>query len=432
MNSANDVSRRDFLKLGAGTAALALPAVSIGASAHGLFERGGARSSFDLPATTEAITPFLVNVPEQEIRELRNRLKQTRWPDAGTVSDWRQGVPMEKAKRLVMHWANEHDWRKFERRINAFPQFRTRIDGLGIHFIHAKSKHANALPIILTHGWPGSVVEFLEVIERLTNPTAFGGTAEEAFDVVVPSQPGFGFSDKPTEQGWDVMRTAKAWATLMQRLGYTKWVAQGGDWGSGVTHALGHLKPQGLVAAHVNWPLVFPDKLPDNPTPEEKRAIEAAGKFSREESGYFLEQATKLQTIGYSLADSPVGQACWIYEKFQAWTDNHGNPEDALPIDAMLDNISLYWFTNTSASSARIYWQNSRNGPTGFSAGRIDLPMGATIFPKEIYRAPRAWAEAAWPNMFYWSEVEHGGHFAAFEQPQIFSEEMRKAFKVWR
>jgi pimeloyl-ACP methyl ester carboxylesterase len=244
--------------------------------------------------------------------------------------------------------------------------------------------------------------------------------------------PDFGFSDKPQDTGWDVVRTAKAWGVLMNRLGYGRWVAQGGDWGSGVTHALGHVRPGGLVAAHVNWPLVFPEQMPANPTAEEQAAYAAAGRFADEQFGYFKEQATRPQTVGYALADSPVGQAMWIYEKFQAWTDNHGNPEDALSMDAMLDDITLYWLTNTGASSARIYWQNSQGKPAGFSAGRIELPMAATIFPREIYRAPKAWAQALWPNMIYWNEVDRGGHFAAFEQPRLFAEEMRKAFRTVR
>jgi pimeloyl-ACP methyl ester carboxylesterase len=284
----------------------------------------------------------------------------------------------------------------------------------------------------MTHGWPGSVVEFLKLIGPMTDPTRFGGTAADAFDVVIPSQPGFGFSDKPTEAGWDVVRTAKAWGVLMQRLGYKRWVAQGGDWGSGVTHALGHVRPEGLVAAHVNWPFVFPDQPPANPTPEEKATYAEAQQFLDQQSGYFKEQATRPQTIGYALMDSPVGQAMWIYEKFQAWTDNKGEPEDALSDDAMLDDITLYWLTGTAASSARIYWQNSQGGSAGYNAGRIDLPMGASIFPKEIYRPSRAWAEAHWPNLFYWNELDRGGHFAAFEQPALFTDEMRKAFRSFR
>lgn len=378
------------------------------------------------------ITPFRAAVPQAALDDLKQRLRMVRFPEQETVADWSQGVPLAKARALVAYWRDRYDWRRFEARLNAFPQFRTEIDGLGIHFIHVKSRHANALPIILTHGWPGSIVEFLDVIKPLTDPTAYGGKAEDAFHVVIPSMPGFGFSDKPAAAGWDVVRTAEAWGVLMQRLGYTRWVAQGGDWGSGVTHALGHVRPAGLLAAHVNWPLVFPEQMPANPTPEEQAAYAAAGRFADQEFGYFKEQATRPQTIGYALADSPVGQAMWIYEKFQAWTDNRGNPEDALSLDAMLDDITLYWLTNTSASSARIYWQNSQGKPAGFSAGRIELPMAATIFPREIYRAPKAWAQALWPNMIYWNEVDRGGHFAAFEQPALFAGEMRKAFRTVR
>lgn len=381
-----------------------------------------------LPAAMEAITPFRVAIPQAALDDLHRRLASTRWPEKETVADWSQGVPLAKAQALVAHWRDRYDWRRFEARLNGFPQFRTALDGIDIHFIHLKSRHPEALPIILTHGWPGSIVEFLDIIEPLTDPTRFGGRPEEAFHVVVPSLPGFGFSGKPAEAGWDVVRTAKAWATLMQRLGYTKWVAQGGDWGSGVTHALAHLRPDGLAAAHVNWPFVFPETMPANPTTEEKTAMDAAGRFIGDGAGYFREQATRPQTVSYALADSPVGQAMWIYEKFQAWTDNKGNPEDALSLDRMLDDITLYWLTDSAASSARIYWQNSQGKPAGFSAGRIELPMAATIFPKEIYRAPKAWAEAVWPNLIYWNEVDRGGHFAAFEQPALFTAEMRKAF----
>jgi epoxide hydrolase len=313
-----------------------------------------------VPTATEAVSPFSISLPQTAIDDLRHRLDSTRHPERETVGDWTQGVPLDKARALIEYWRDRYDWRRFEARANSFPHFRTRIDGLGIHFIHARSSHTNAMPIVFTHGWPGSFVEFLEVIGPLTEPTRFGGNADDAFHVVVPSLPGFAFSDKPSETGWEVERIAKAWVTLMQRLGYERWVAQGGDWGSGVTHALARLRPSGLIAAHVNWPFVFPSKLPENPTPAEKRAFERAAWFQGEQSGYFREHATRPQTIGYALADSAAGQALWIYEKFQAWTDNRGDPEDALSIDAMLDDISLYWFTNTAASSARIYWKTPR------------------------------------------------------------------------
>lgn len=417
------VSRRNLLGL-----ALATGALSAGPTAMAAEQ---SPASLELPAADRSVTPFKVRIPQAALDDLRQRLRSTRFPDKETVGDWTQGVPLEKAQALVAYWRDRYDWRRFERQVNAYPQFRTEIDGLGVHFIHVKSRERNAMPIILTHGWPGSIVEFMKVIEPLTNPTAHGGTAADAFDVVIPSQPGFGFSDKPSATGWTVLKTAQAWGTLMTRLGYTRWVAQGGDWGSGVTHALGHVRPPGLIAAHVNWPLVFPEKFPDNPSPEEKRAMEAAQRFGDDQSGYFKQQATRPQTIGYALADSPVGQAMWIYEKFQAWTDNKGRAEDALTIDEMLDNITLYWLTDTAASSARIYWENARNGG-GFNAGRIELPMAATVFPNEIYRAPKRWAEAHWPNLFYWNEVDRGGHFAAFEQPQLFADELRKAFRSLR
>jgi pimeloyl-ACP methyl ester carboxylesterase len=385
-----------------------------------------------LPKATAAIQPFRIAIPQRAIDDLKRRLEFVRWPEQETVGDWTQGVPLAKAKALVAHWRDKYDWRRFEARVNALPQYRTLIDGLGIHFIHVRSPHPDAMPIILTHGWPGSFVEFMEIIGPLTDPTRHGGRAEDAFHVVIPSLPGFAFSDKPAATGWDVKRIAGAWAELMQRLGYARWVAQGGDWGAGVTHALAHMKPKGLVAAHVNWQFVFPEKLPANPTPAERRAIARAESFASDQSGYFREQATRPQTVGYSLADSASGQALWIYEKFQAWTDNHGNPEDALATEAMLDNISLYWFTNSAASSARIYWENTRAGLATLSGGRIDLPMAASVFPREIFCPPKEWAQASWPNLFYWNEVDKGGHFAAFEQPAIFTDELRKAFRSQR
>jgi pimeloyl-ACP methyl ester carboxylesterase len=423
-------SRREFLRAAAVSGGVAILAAELVTETA----RAGTEkvSEFALPAATEAVTPFEVRVPQAALDDLKRRLTKTRWPERGTVGDWSQGVPLEKAQALVAHWRDKYDWRRFEARINAFPQFRTQIDGVGIHFIHVRSPHKNALPIILTHGWPGSVVEFMEVIGPLSDPTRYGGSAEDAFHVVVPSLPGFAFSDKPRDTGWDVNRIARAWAALMSRLGYERWVAQGGDWGAGVTHALAHQQPRGLIAAHVNWQFVFPEKLPENPTPAERKAIDRATLFGNDQSGYFREQGTRPQTIGYPLADSAAGQALWIYEKFQSWTDNHGNPEDALSVDAMLDDISLYWFTNSAASSARIYWENTRSGKASLSGGRIELPMAASVFPHEIFCPPKAWAEAVWPNLFYWNEVDKGGHFAAFEQPRLFTEELRKAFRSRR
>ena len=390
---------------------------------------GAAASARAASAADDAVVPFRVHVAPDAIADLRSRLRTTRFPDEETAPGWTQGVPLAAARRLVSHWERDYDWRRFEAQLNAMPQFRTRIDNIGIHFIHVRSAHPNALPIILTHGWPGSVVEFMKVIGPLTDPTAHGGRAEDAFDVVVPSLPGFGWSDKPRETGWNVDRTAHAWGILMSRLGYNRWVAQGGDWGSGVTHALGRARPTGLVAAHVNWPFVFPATFPPNPTDPEKAAMAAAGRFLEEQSGYYKEQATRPQTIGYALTDSPVGQATWIYEKFQAWTDNRGSPEDALTFDEMLDNIALYFVTGTAAPAARSYGVNETHT---YDAGLIELPMAATIFPKDIFRAPKSWAQDHWPNLFYWNEVDHGGHFAAFEQPALFTQEMRNAFRSVR
>jgi epoxide hydrolase len=386
----------------------------------------GAPSSF--PPTTEALVPFRIAVPQEHLDDLKHRLAGVRWPNAGPAEDWSQGVPLAAAQALVDHWHRQYDWRRLEAQANTYPQFRTRIDGLGFHFFHVRSPHPEALAVVLTHGWPGSFVEFLAVIDPLTHPTRHGGRAQDAFHVVIPSLPGFGFSDKPTEKGWDAARTARAWAVLMQRLGYDRWVAQGGDWGSRVVHVLAQMRPPGLVAAHTNWPFVFPEKKPPAPTAQEAQTYADLQGFLDTQTGYAKEQQTRPQTLGYALADSPSGQAMWIYEKFQAWTDNAGRPEDALSMDAMLDDITLYWLTDSGASSARFYLENTKPGPPSYSAGRIELPMAASIFPKEIYRPPRAWAESLWPNLIYWNELDRGGHFAAFEQPALFVEELRRAF----
>jgi pimeloyl-ACP methyl ester carboxylesterase len=399
------------------------------------------RQALPLPPTTEDVSPFKVDVPQAAIDDLHLRLSLARWPDRELVDDWSQGVPLVAAKSLVAYWLDSYDWRKFETRLNSYPQFRTRIDGVGIYFIHARSPHANAMPILLTHGWPGSIAEFLNVIDRLTDPTKFGGKPEDAFHVVVPAIPGYGFSDKPTELGWNPSRIARAWAVLMtERLGYKRWVAQGGDWGAAVTTALAAQAPSGLMAAHVNLPMVVPAVLPVSPTDEERRALEDIELFVTKGTGYADQMNTRPQTIGYALNDSPLALAMWMYEKFWDWTDNNGRPEDALTRDQMLDDISLYWFTGTGTSSARLYWEgvgSTIRGADFFSAGRfgggrIEIPMGASLFPGETYRPPRAWAEAAWANLFYWSEVEQGGHFAAFEQPNIFANEMWRAFREFR
>src|SRR6267143_2737523 len=354
-----------------------------------------------IPDATEQVRLFHVSVPQEAIDDLRARLRATRFPNAQPVKDWSHGVPIAHARALVHYWESGYDWRRFEAELNSFPNFRTLIDGLGIHFIHARSSHPDALPILLTHGWPGSIAEFIKIIRPLTNPTEHGGRARDAFHVVVPSVPGCGFSDQPTETGWSVSRIASVWSELMQGLGYRRWVAQGGDWGAGVTTALGHLLPAGLAGIHL---------LGDG-------------------YGYLRQQSPPPQTIEYALADSPAGQAMWIYEKFYSRTDNNGSVEDALSRELMLDNISLYWFTNTAASSARISWENT---DASFAGGKLSLPVAATVFPGELYRAPRSWAEQTYSNLIYWNEAEHGGHFAAFEQPDIFVEEMRSAFRKLR
>ncbi|MDI7861602.1 epoxide hydrolase 1 [Rhizobiaceae bacterium n13] len=390
-------------------------------------------ASLSLPKASSEIMPFKVEVPQAAIDDLKNRLAHVRWPDEETVADNSQGVKLSDAKSLVDYWSGRYDWRKFEARLNRYPQFRTEIDGLGIYFIHVKSKHENALPVIMTHGWPGSIVEFLETIDPLTDPTAYGGKAEDAFHVVIPSIPGYGFSDRPSGPGWNAERTADAWGVLMQRLGYTRWVAQGGDWGSLITHRLAQRKPEGLIAAHVNLPLVIPAEKPANPTPEEQKALKGLSILTGGDGGaYAFQQGTRPQTLSYGLADSPAGQSMWILEKIQAWSDNDGNFEDALSLDTVLDNISLYWFTNTAASSARYYWEVFRTGFSNYSAGHIDLPMAATMFAREFLQVPRSWANAAWPNLYYWNTAEHGGHFAAWEEPEIFVMELRRAFSSIR
>ncbi|MYM65390.1 alpha/beta fold hydrolase [Pseudoduganella sp. FT55W] len=376
-------------------------------------------------ARSEAITPFRVAVPQAQLDDLKQRLARTRWPEAETSGDWRQGVPLAAAKSLASYWRERYDWRRFERKLNTYPQFRTEIDGLGIHFLHVRSKHANALPLLLTHGWPGSIVEFMKVIPLLTDPEAHGGKAEDAFHLIIPSLPGFGFSDKPSGAGWNLLRTGQAWATLMARLGYKKWVAQGGDWGAGVTTVLGHLKPAGLAGIHLNWQFVFPEKIPEVLSAEEQRAVDGANKFLTEGAGYFRMQATRPQTIGYALNDSPVALMSFIYDKFHDWAD----PSSVLTQDELLDNISLYWLTGSGASAARIYWENA-NG--SFSGGKLSLPVAASVFPYEIYRAPESWARQTYSQLVYWNTVDKGGHFAAFEQPSLFANELRAGFRPMR
>lgn len=381
------------------------------------------------PSAPALIRPFTVAIPDSEIDDLKQRLARTRWPDRETVPDWSQGVRLENTKSLINHWEHEYDWRRFESELNRLPQFLTEIDGLDIHFIHVKSKNPHAMPLILTHGWPGSIVEFLKLIGPLTDPVAYGGSVEDSFDVVIPSLPGFGFSEKPTESGWTVARIAAAWAELMKRLGYQKWVAHGGDWGSVVTTALGVMQPEGLLGIHLNSQYAFPAQLPDTLSPEERDAVDTLDLYTGELGGSNHLQATKPETVGVALADSPAGQAAWIYEKFQSKTDNDGLAEDALDTDDMLDAISLYWFTNSAASSARIYWENY----TGSLAGpKLTLPVAVTVFPRDIPRLPRSWIEAAYSNLIHYGEADEGGHFAALEQPAILVDELRAGLRSLR
>ncbi|HEY3606308.1 MAG TPA: epoxide hydrolase [Pseudonocardiaceae bacterium] len=375
--------------------------------------------------------PFRVHVPEQAVRDLKARLARTRWPDQGTVDGWGQGAPLANVRSLIEYWRDGYDWRRLERRLNSLPQFRTAIDGLTFYFIHVRSPHADALPIILTHGWPGSVVEFLDVIGRLTDPVAYGGTASDAFDVVIPALPGYGFSDKPTEPGWRLPRIATAWHTLMTRLGYSRYVAQGGDWGAGVTAWLAKQRPAGLAAIHLNLPMLFaPPPLDGAPSPAEQRALAQLAAYSTDGVAYALLQGTRPQTLGYGLADSPAGQAAWIYEKLGEWSDSDLNPDRLFGRDRILDDISLYWFTDTAASSARLY---AESFSTDFRTLDIDVPVGISVFPKEIYQAPKIWAERVYSHLFYWNDdIPHGGHFAAFEQPGLFVTELRNCFRTLR
>lgn len=379
--------------------------------------------------STPAIRPFTVEIPDAEIADLTQRLANTRWPNRETVPDWSQGVRLENAQSLIHYWENSYDWRRFESQLNRFPQFLTEIDGLDIHFIQVKSKNPNAMPLILTHGWPGSIVEFLKLIGPLTDPVAFGGSVEDSFDVVIPSLPGFGFSGKPTETGWDVPRIARAWVELMRRLGYESWAAQGGDWGAVVTTALGAMRPEGLLGIHLNTQYAFPAQIPASLSPDERYAVDSLALYAGELGGSNHLQGTKPETVGIALADSPAGQAAWIYEKFQSKTDNDGLAEDAISTDDMLDAISLYWFTNSAASSARIYWENR----SGSMAGpKLALPVAVTVFPRDIPRLPRNWIEDTYTNLIHYGEAEKGGHFAALEQPGILVSEIRTGLRSLR
>jgi pimeloyl-ACP methyl ester carboxylesterase len=398
-----------------------------------------------LPSATRAadaagaIRPFRIDVPETALEELRRRVRATRWPDRETVADQSQGVQLATLQALVRYWGNEYSWRPVEAKLNALPQFVTEIDGLDIQFAHVRSRHENALPVIVTHGWPGSVLELIKIVGPLTDPTAHGGRPEDAFHVVLPSMPGYGFSARPATAGWGPDRIARAWAELMRRLGYTRYVAQGGDWGSVVADVMARQAPPGLLGIHVNMPATVPpdvaralnngEPAPDGLTEAERAAFDQLDTFYRKNTGYSAMMVTRPQTLGYGLSDSPAGLAAWMYDKFAQWTFSGGEPERVLTRDEMLDGITLYWLTNTAISSARLYWENNANN---FNAVDIALPAAVTVFPGEIYRAPRSWAERSYHNLIYFNEVDKGGHFAAWEQPALFSAELRAAFRPLR
>jgi pimeloyl-ACP methyl ester carboxylesterase len=387
------------------------------------------------------IHPFRLDMPGEAIADLRRRIAATRWPTRELVADRSQGVQLATIQELARYWATDYDWRRCEAKLNALPQFTTRVGGVDIHFIHVRSPHADALPLIITHGWPGSVIELLEVVSPLTDPTAHGGSAEDAFDLVLPSLPGYGCSGDPAEDGWDPGRIARAWAELMHRLGYTRYVAQGGDQGAGVTDAMGRQAPAGLLGIHLNFlreALASASEMPVN-SQEERAALAAINTFRTSGSAYFLEQATRPQTIGYALLDSPVALAAWMLDHD---TDSYykisraflaGQPAGNLTRDHVLDNITLYWLTGTGASAARLYWEG---GQAAAAAGQprpeMKLPAGVTAFPGEIFRAPRSWAEKVYPHVIYFHEAARGGHFAAWEEPQLFSEEVRAGFRPLR
>ena len=410
-------------------------------------DAGASGSGLGTAAEDRSIRPFKVQVPQAALDDLRRRIAATRWPDKETVPDQSQGIQLAKLQELVRYWGSGYDWRKVEAKLNSLPQFTTNIDGVDIHFIHVRSRHTNALPLIITHGWPGSVIEQLKIIGPLTDPTAYGGRAEDAFDVVIPSMPGYGFSGKPTGTGWDPDRIAQAWAELMTRLGYTRYVAQGGDWGSPVCNSMGRQAPKGLLGIHVNLPATVPPDVAavipvGGPAPaglsEEERAVFetliASDKMGNR--AYVAMMTARPQNIGYGVTDSPAGLAAWLlgHPGFAKWTSG-SDPEQSPTKDDVLDNITLYWLTNTGTSAARLYWENAGRTPTSAAVQKtaeISLPVAITVFPDEIYRAPETWARRAYRHLIYFHEVDRGGHFAAWEQPELFAVELRAAFRSLR
>jgi pimeloyl-ACP methyl ester carboxylesterase len=382
----------------------------------------------------DKIEPFHLAVPEADLDDLRERLARTRWPDRETVDDVSQGPPLGKVQDLCSYWLHDYDWRRCESALNALGQHTTEIDGLGIHFLHVRSPEPDAFPLLMTHGWPGSVLEFHRVVGLLTDPAAHGGDPADAFDLVIPSLPGFGYSEKPTASGWNIARIAAAWGTLMQRLGYERWGAQGGDWGALVTEQLGRDASPGCVGLHFNFTLfaLTPEELA-RPSPVEQRVLADAARFFDEQSSYLKMQTSSPQTLGYSLCDSPTGLAAWIYAMYQDFTDNEDGPESLLGLDTMLDQIMMFWLTNTSASSFRLNWEAARERASAApTATPITVPAGFSMFPKEVLRTSRRWAEARFTDVIHFHELERGGHFAALEQPEVFADEVRQTFRSVR
>ncbi len=378
---------------------------------------------------SESVEPFEIGIDDSILEDLHRRLTLTRFPDQIEDTGWEYGIPVDYLRQLVEYWRDTYDWRSEEARLNRFEQFRTTVDGQRIHFLHARSAHRDALPLLLTHGWPGSVVEFLDVIPRLTDPESFGGRAGEAFHVIVPSLPGYGFSGPTRSPGWDPPRVARAFAELMDRLGYGRYVAQGGDWGAQVTTRLGSLDPEHCVAIHLNMALGTRPETVGPLTEEEQADLAAMKQFADEEAGYANEQGTKPQTLGVALNDSPAGLLAWMVEKFQAWSDCDGHPEHCFTRDQLITNVMLYWVTQTSASSARLYWEtrHSHSGPPPY----VEVPTGVARYPKEVLRWPRSWVERQY-NVAHWAVMERGGHFAAMEQPELFADDLRQYFRLAR
>ncbi|MEU9336621.1 epoxide hydrolase family protein [Streptomyces sp. NPDC048290] len=434
--------RRRFLGMAAGAAGVVAASQLTAPAPATATAASGAEGSAAVPQIP-GVRPFRIKVPEADLREMRRRIRATRWPDQETVTDRSQGAQLARLRPLVEYWGKGYDWRRAERRLNALPQYITEIDGLDIQFAHIRSPHPDALPMLMTHGWPGSIIELLKVVGPLTNPTAHGGRAEDAFHLVLPTLPGYGFSGKPATTGWDPLRTSRAMHTLMLRLGHTRYVSQGGDWGAIVSENLATLRPAGLLGIHVNMPGTVPPEilrhlLNSDPAPAglsapETRAYNRLLHFYHDGFGYAAMMNQTPQTIAYALHDSPVAMAAYYYDKFAEWTDSGGVPEKVLSRDEILDAISLYWLTDTGASSSRLYWEGYQAGGGPFNAVPIpDVPVAVTVFPGEIYPAPRSWGERTFGNIIHWNEVDRGGHFAAWEQPQILTEELRTAFRPLR